>query len=87
MNYQWHDAVGNVGVVLIVGAYLLVQLRKMEATSIVFSLVNAVGAASIMVSLVFDFNASAMVVEAFWLAISAIGVLRWWRERGRAHGT
>ena len=32
MEYHFYDFVGNAGVVLILGTYLLVQLRKLDAT-------------------------------------------------------
>ena len=35
MDYQLHDFVGNVGVVLILGSYLAVQLRRLDATGLV----------------------------------------------------
>jgi len=42
---------------------------------------NAVGAALIAVSLLVDFNLSAFLIEVFWVAISLIGIQRWWRAR------
>ena len=81
MGYQWHDFVGNVGVVMVVGTYLAVQLGRLDARGIVYSLSNLVGAVLILVSLAYDFNLSSVVIEAFWAAISLIGVARWWRQR------
>lgn len=75
-EYAWHDFVGNVGVALIVGTYFLLQVRRMESRSIAYSLLNALGAVLIIVSLVFDFNLSSMVIEIFWLGISAFGIVR-----------
>ena len=75
-GYTWHDLVGNVGVALIVGTYLLLQMRRLDSRSLAYSLLNALGAVLIIVSLIFDFNLSSMVIEVFWLAISAFGVLR-----------
>jgi hypothetical protein len=62
--------------VLIIVAYLLLQLEKLPSTSPSYSLLNAGGALLIMVSLVFAFNLSAFVVEAFWFLISLLGVWR-----------
>lgn len=77
----WHDGVGMVGVALIVSTYLLVQLRHMEAARLTYPALNAIGAALVIVSLVYTFNLAAFVVEFFWLLISLVGVARWWRER------
>lgn len=76
MNLSWFDIAGFVGVVLIVTAYLLLQLNRLPSTAPVYSLLNAVGAALVMVSLVFDFNLAAFLMEAFWFLISLFGLLR-----------
>ena len=81
---QWHDVVGVVGVALILGAYLLLQLRKIRSTTLGYSLVNGLGSALIIVSLARDFNFSAFLIEVFWLAISLVGVVRYFRQRGSA---
>lgn len=76
MNLSWFDVAGFVGVVLIVAAYLMLQLNRLPSTAPVYSLLNAVGAALVMVSLVFDFNLAAFLMEAFWFLISLFGLLR-----------
>lgn len=81
MHYPFHDFVGNLGVLLILGSYLLVQLRRLSATSIGYTAANGLGAAFVLYSLLFDFNLSAFVIEAAWLLISLFGLLRIWRER------
>ena len=78
MTYSWFDIVGLVGVVLIIVAYLLLQLGKLPSTAPGYSLLNAVGAFLVMVSLFFDFNVSAFLMEAFWFLISLFGLLRPW---------
>lgn len=76
MSYGWHDVLGNIGVLLVLGTYLLLQLERIAANAIPYSLVNAVGAALIIVSLTQDFNLSAFVIETAWLIISVYGVAR-----------
>lgn len=76
VNVTWFDLVGFVGVLLILVAYLLLQLHKLPSSSASYSLLNAAGALLIIVSLIFDFNLSAFVVEAFWLLISVLGLCR-----------
>ena len=83
MNLHLFDLAGFIGVLLIVVAYLLLQLDKLPSSSPRYSLLNAAGAALIMVSLVFKFNLSAFIVEAFWFLISWMGLLR--SLRGRKH--
>lgn len=76
IEYQWFDFVGNIGVFLILLAYMLLQLEKIDSKSLNFSLINAAGAAFVIVSLLYKFNLSAFVIEAFWLAISLVGIFR-----------
>ena len=74
MNFHLFDLAGFVGVVLIIVGYLLLQLEKLPSSSLRYSLLNAAGALLIMVSLVFAFNLSAFIVEAFWFLISLLGL-------------
>ncbi len=76
MGYGWHDVVGNVGVLLVLIVYLLLQLQKLAANTAIFSALNAIGALMILVSLSQDFNLSAFIIEAAWLLISIYGLLR-----------
>ncbi len=74
MGYEWHDFLGNLGVILIVGSYLWLQLGRISGQSAVYSSVNAGGAALVLISLYFEFNLSAALVEFFWLVISLLGL-------------
>lgn len=81
MSYSWSDLVGNVGVAFIILAYLGLQLGRLDGRGPAYSFANAVGAALVIVSLAYDFNLSAFVIEAFWVLISLIGIWRWLRQR------
>ena len=81
MDYELHDLIGNVGVLLILGSYLLVQLRRLDATDVPYLLVNGLGAGLILVSLSRDFNLSAFLIELVWLLISLYGLARIFLER------
>src|SRR5712671_5688675 len=76
MNFHLFDLAGFIGVLLIVVAYLLLQLDKLPSSSPRYSLMNAAGALLIIVSLVFKFNLSAFIVETFWFLISLLGLWR-----------
>jgi hypothetical protein len=73
---SWFDLAGFIGVSLIVLTYLLLQLNKLPSSSPRYSLLNAIGSLLIIVSLLFDFNWSAFLVEAFWFLISLLGLTR-----------
>jgi hypothetical protein len=76
VTITWFDVAGFLGVLLIIVAYLLLQLNKLPSSSPIYSLMNALGALFIIISLMFDFNLSAFVVEAFWFLISLLGLTR-----------
>lgn len=64
------------GVALILLAYGLLQMGKISPQQFAFSACNALGAGLILVSLAFDFNLPAAVIESAWLAISLYGLAR-----------
>lgn len=76
MDYGWFDLVGNFGVLLMVVAYLLLQLEKLSGSALSYLLLNAVGAVLVMISLMFRFNLSAFLMEGFWLLISLYGLAK-----------
>ena len=76
MSFHLFDLAGFIGVVLIIVAYLLLQLEKLPSSSPRYSLLNAVGALLIIISLIFAFNLAAFIVEAFWFLISLVGLWR-----------
>ena len=76
MNYSWYDLAGNIGVVMMVIAYLLLQLEKLSSSAVSYLLLNAVGALLVILSLIFHFNLSAFLMEVFWLLISLYGLAK-----------
>ena len=74
---QWHDIAGTAGAAIILVSYFLLQLQRISSSALSFSVLNGAGAALVLVSLSVDFNLGAFVVEAFWLAISILGAIRW----------
>ena len=79
MSYGPLDLIGNIGVVVLMIAYLMLQLNKLRSDGLAYSLLNAIGASLIVVSLVHDFNLSALVMEIFWILISFVGIYRYLR--------
>jgi hypothetical protein len=79
MSYGLLDLVGNIGVVILMITYLMLQLNKLSSDSLAYSVLNAVGAGLIVISLLFDFNLSALLMEVFWVLISFVGIYRYFR--------
>jgi predicted membrane protein len=76
VDYSWFDLVGTSGVLLMVIAYLLLQLEKLSGSAISYLLLNAAGAALVIISLMFRFNLPAFLMEVFWLLISLYGLMK-----------
>ena len=74
MSYVWYDILGTLGVALIILTYVLLQLGRVRSEQLAYSLLNAIGAALILVSLYYSFNFPSFVVEFFWLLISLFGI-------------
>ena len=74
MLINWYDILGTLGVAIIILTYVLLQLERVISTQLIYSLLNAVGASLILISLYFDFNLPSVVVEFFWLVISLFGI-------------
>lgn len=74
MTYAWYDILGTLGVAVIIVTYVLLQLERIRSEQLSYSLLNAVGAALIIVSLYYSFNFPAFIVEFFWLLISLFGI-------------
>ncbi len=84
MQYAWYDFVGTVGTALIIVTYILLQTERIKSDSLLYSLLNAVGASLIIVSLIFNFNFSAFIVEFFWLLISLFGIVKFFLQKSDA---
>jgi hypothetical protein len=83
----WHQWLGIAGTIFILGGYFLLQISRLSARDLLYSVLNAVGASFLVVSLLFDFNLSALIVETFWALISAVGILRCLRSRAPTNAT
>jgi multidrug transporter EmrE-like cation transporter len=79
MSYGLVDLVGNIGVVVLMIAYLMLQLNKLNSNGLAYSLLNAIGASLIVISLFVNFNLSAFIMEVFWVLISLVGIYRYFR--------
>ena len=79
MNYGLLDFVCNVGVVVLMITYLMLQLNRLRSDDLAYSLLNAIGASLIVVSLLVNFNLSAFLMEVFWVLISFVGIYRYFR--------
>lgn len=67
---QIADIIGIIGVAILVLAYYLLQSNRITSASVLYSLMNLIGAGLILYSLVLDWNTPAVIMESVWIVIS-----------------
>lgn len=75
-----YDGVGLVGSVIVVGAYYLATRRILLAHKAPFNLINILGGALVMVSLLHRPNLGAIVIEVMFILIAILAI---WRDLHR----
>jgi hypothetical protein len=81
ISLAWYDVLGSLGVAVIIVTYVLLQIERLRSDQLAYSLLNAIGALLILVSLYFSFNFPSFVVEFFWLLISLYGIGKYFVRR------
>jgi hypothetical protein len=81
---EFHDILGTTGVGFIVVMYVMLQTERIDPRRIAFSIFNAVGSILILISLAYEFNFSAVLIEGVWLIVSVYGLWRAWRKHHAA---
>ena len=76
MNLHWFDFVGFIGVLMVLGAYGGQQTRRINGDSVLYSLLNMIGAAGILVPVLYamQMNWSVLFIESVWILISGYGI-------------
>lgn len=77
MQFAWYDIIGSIGVATIILTYVLLQIGRIKSESLLYSVLNGLGAALIVFSLIYSFNFSAFVVESLWVLISIYGIAKY----------
>ncbi len=76
MSFSLPDILGTIGVATIILAYVLLQTERLRSEQLSYSVMNAIGALLILVSLWYSPNVPSVVVESFWLVISVYGIAK-----------
>ncbi|WP_170786337.1 CBU_0592 family membrane protein [Ruegeria lacuscaerulensis] len=75
------DAIGSFGALVVVAAYFATQMRMMNSDDLAFPILNLAGSILIVYSLLENFNLASMLIETFWILISLIGIVQFFRLR------
>lgn len=65
-----------IGAVFILSAFVLVQMGRMEASSLAYLVLNLAGSATLAVVAAIDGDVGFLLLEAVWAVVSAYGVAR-----------
>lgn len=84
MQYAWYDIIGSIGVGIIILTYIFLQLERIKSESLIYSVLNGLGAALIVYSLLYSFNFSAFIVESLWVLISIYGIVKYFLKGEKA---
>ena len=74
------DIVGMAGTSLVVGAFFLLQLNKVNPKGLLYNVMNLIGALFLLFSLCINFNLASFVIELFWIAASLIGLWQYYKS-------
>ena len=75
-EFAWYDWVGFAGTLMVLGAFFLLQAGRLSGNSLVYQLLNLLGAGGVLVSLLGAFNPAVFALELTWVLISAYGIVR-----------
>ncbi len=81
--FDYANILGIIGVFLILLAYVLLQVERMKAIWVSYSLLNFLGSGLILISLYFYPNLASQIIEVAWFVISFYGLLKALRYRHR----
>ncbi len=76
VNLTIYAVFGFVGVALYLGSYAALQLGYINGQGGAYAALNLFAATSVLISLVQAFNLSSAVIQAFWIVISIVGLVR-----------
>ncbi len=76
-----YQIIGFVGMLFIVYAYLLLQIKKYTITSFKYQILNLVGAILLLISLFVHFNLGSFIIELFWIIITLFGMYKNLKEK------
>lgn len=75
---HWSDLFGIFGVLFYVGSYFALQAGLIGGRGYLYPALNAIAAASVLLSLVHNFNMSSAMIQITFIAISIFGMARFY---------
>ncbi len=76
-----YNAIGYLGAALYIGAYILLNLGKINGNGANYITMNMVAALCVIFSLIEHYNEPSLVIQSTWVLISVFGLYRLWRAK------
>ncbi|MCP4971065.1 MAG: hypothetical protein GY932_10765 [Arcobacter sp.] len=76
-----YQFIGFVGMLFIVWAYALLQIKKYSITSFTYQFLNLIGAILLLISLFVHFNLGSFIIEIFWIIITLYAMYKNFKEK------
>jgi len=76
MLSNYSNEIGLCGVIITVVWYFLLQIGKCRSTDLHFSVANIIGSIFLLISLIYHWNLSSVIIEIVWMLISLYGVVK-----------
>jgi len=70
------DVLGWVGAALLLGAYALVSMRKLEGDSVAFQLLNLLGSGFLIVNSAYYGAYPSVGVNVVWISIAVVAIVK-----------
>ena len=70
------NVIGLGGVILVLLAYCLLQMNKVNQKDITYSFLNFIGSGFILISLYFSWNLASGIIEIAWFLMSLFGLTK-----------
>lgn len=75
------DIIGMMGTILVVLAFFLIQMDKIDPKSLHYNMLNLIGAILLLISLCINFNLASFVIEIFWIIASIVGLINYFKKK------
>lgn len=81
LQIGFSDFIGCLGALLVLVAYVLLQIGKMNAETFSYSFLNLIAAVMILISLMYAWNLPAALMEIAWIGISFFGIFKYFQRQ------
>lgn len=77
------DVLGWVGVAAVLGAYILVSIRRLAGDSVLYQVLNLVGGVFLMVNSYYYRAMPSVFVNLIWAGIAILAMVRVWAKKAK----